>query len=544
MTHPRDYNYLKGGGIMPRRRTMTEYRDIIRRLKQSQSIRSIQKETGFHRKIIRKIKSLAEEEGWLTIESELPDEVILKQVLSNNAQKNEHPLDDYKNEIKEYLDKEYSFVVIHKLIGRKFSCSESTIRRYIHKNFKNVPITTMIRKTIAGEIMEVDFGYLGLTFDPITRRNKKTYIFSGRLRHSRDAYREIVFNQKQNTFFDCHIHAFEYFEGVPEKVVPDNLKAAVIKASFENPLINRVYQKLAEHYGFLISPCLPRKPNHKGGVENDIKYVKKNFWPLFKEDQKSKGYINLDTNELKDALKLWNARTARIRKVHGIGRSPEEMFESEEKAALKPLPMTRWDNLQWSMNIKVQQTWRVQFDNAYYSVPYKYIGEKVNILASSKSVYIFFNYKQIALHSRAEKRWAHMESKDHAPPNVELYMQTTRDSIKRWASNIGPSVCRVVEEILLHKTIDGLRPARAVIGLRKKYGAVRLEAACKRALTYDTAEYFSVKSILVKGLDKLDINEPVDKMGQQLFTFARKYGYFDLEQHEEKESINERLNFT
>ena len=154
--------------------------------------------------------------------------------------------------------------------------------------------------------MEVDFGSLGLTWDAATRSRKRTWVFSGRLRHSRRAYREVVSDQKQETFFACHMHAFEWFGGVPEKVTPDNLKAAVIVASFEDPLVNRAYRELALHYGFLISPCLPRRPEHKGGVEADIKYVKRNFLPLFREAQKERGHEIPDAGELGEELDRWN----------------------------------------------------------------------------------------------------------------------------------------------------------------------------------------------------------------------------------------------
>ena len=119
------------------------------------------------------------------------------------------------------------------------------------------------------------------------------------------------------------------------------------------------------------------------------------IWPLFKEGQRAKGYRDLNAKELKEELIKWNREVARIRKIGGIGRSPEEIFESEEKAALKPLPPERWDRYEWSDNVKVQQQWRIRFDNAFYSVPCKYIGEKTTVLADSKSVYIFFCYKKI-----------------------------------------------------------------------------------------------------------------------------------------------------
>jgi len=102
-------------------------------------------------------------------------------------------------------------------------------------------------------------------------------VFNVVCRYSRKVYQEVVFNQKQETFFLCHIHVFEYFGGVARKVTLDNIKAAIISASFEDPLVNRSYMSLAEHYVFMISPCVPYTPKHKGGVENDVKYVKRNF---------------------------------------------------------------------------------------------------------------------------------------------------------------------------------------------------------------------------------------------------------------------------
>jgi transposase len=134
------------------------------------------------------------------------------------------------------------------------------VRRYCQKHFPQAPRGTHLRDTIPGEIMEVDFGQLGMMYDPLEKRSRRVYVFSARLRHSRMAYRQLVFSQKQEVFFMCHVHAFEFFGGVPERVVPDNLKAAVIKASFTDPVVNRVYHRLAEHYGFVIDPCLPYRP--------------------------------------------------------------------------------------------------------------------------------------------------------------------------------------------------------------------------------------------------------------------------------------------
>jgi transposase len=134
-----------------------------------------------------------------------------------------HPLDTWKEEINWWVEARYSYVVIHQLVLQHYQCSEATVRRYIQRHFPPDPQGVMVRSTISGEVMEVDFGFLGITYDPSERGNRKIYLFSGRLRHSRIAYRERVFDQTQQPFFEAHIHAFEYFGGVAHKVVPDNL---------------------------------------------------------------------------------------------------------------------------------------------------------------------------------------------------------------------------------------------------------------------------------------------------------------------------------
>jgi transposase len=509
---------------MARKKSMTEYKDIIRRLREKQSIRGIQKETGIHRTIIRKIIKKAMQKGWLLPNASLPDEEELQECF-DRAEVNPQPLDAFRERIAAWIEKEYSYIVMHRLISREYAASEATVRRYVKKNFHKASPAVMVRPTVAGETMEVDFGYLGLSYDEKTHKNRKTYLFSGRLNHSRKTYREIVFNQKQETFFMCHVRAFEYFGGVPLKVVPDNLKAAVIKASFESPLINRVYHKLAEHYGFLINPCLPGHPEHKGGVENDVKYVKRNFWPVFSEEQLEMGREIPFTPDIQRELDRWTREVAEVRLIGGVGRTPNEIFNTEEKSALKRLPASRWEPVTWA-EAKVQENWRIQFQKAFYSVPYAYIGKQVQVLATLISVHIFLSHKEIAVHSRAGYAWQYVRKSEHAPPEPEKYMNMTRTGIIRQALFVGQCTALVVTAIFGQKAVDGLRPARALLSFAKKYGPQRLEAACKRSLAYESPTYSSVKSILINGLDRLDPDEPVEPSGQRLFAFARERGYF------------------
>jgi transposase len=505
---------------------MTECRDIIRRLRMGMGPRAIQRDTSVHRTIIRSLRELAEVEGWLEVERPLPSEEEIQQVRAQTRgdADRHHPLHAYIEEFRHWVKEGYTYVVMHQLIRDRYPCSEPTVRRFVQKYLATEPKPVMVRATVPGRDMEVDFGYLGITYDEETRRNRKTYVFSGRLRHSRLAWREAGFRQNAPAFFMGHIHAFEYFGGVPAKSVPDNLKAAVIVASYEDPLINRAYHELAEHYGFLISPCPPYQPRKKGGVENDIKYVKGNFWPLFREKQRALGREIPHFADLQRELQCWTQEVAETRMIGGVGRSPREIFESEERPALNPLAQRRWDPLSWAQPL-VGADFLIQFERAFYSVPYAHIGSRVIVLGSRHTVRIFRDYQEIARHSRASRRWEIVRNPLHAPPHLEQYMNTTREGLLQWSFRIGEPVGKVAQSIFSDKAVDGMRPVRALLHLAGKYSPQRLIHACERALHYQTPTYRSVKEILVKNLDggaKAD-----SAQAQKSFRFQRRGTDFD-----------------
>lgn len=511
---------------MPRRIQMIELQDIIYRLRNGQSIKSIHRETGHHKTVIRALKQIMIENNWMDPNDCIPTEKQIQLVYLQKEQLNKkHPLDTLKDDIKYWLDEKNSYHVIHQMIYKRIPCSESTVRRYIQKNFPLTLESVMSRTHIPGEIMEVDFGYIGLCWDDRTQRNRKTWFFSARFRYSRKTYREIVFSQQAMTFFACHIHAFEYFSGIPEKVVPDNLKAAVIRASFTNPLINRVYRDLAMHYGFTISPTIPYSGKHKGGVESDVKYVKRNFLPQFKEEQRQKGREKLDAGDMIRSLWKWNDNIADMRTIQKVGYTPVELFE-EEKKHLKSLPDERWDIVTCKL-ATVSREWRVQFENAFYSVPYKYIGKEVTVMGNSKLVRIFYDYEEITVHERAQKQWSFKRKSEHAPPNKEEYLNMTSKGLRKKAEMTGLSVLKVAEKIFEDRAIDGLRPVRGLLRLAEQYSPERLEKACRRALEFETASYQSVKSILQKNMDNMEQEQNQEPSGQYQFRFQREPGYFD-----------------
>jgi len=505
-----------------------ELRDVIKRLRMGQGIRRIHVETGVHRTIIRSLRDTAEAKGWLRAELLLPTEEEVQQARRSEVspESNAHPLEAFRQQIEQWVQAGHSYVVMHQLLKDRYACSEATLRRFVQRRFPARPRVSVMRPTVAGQDMEVDFGYLGLTYDPQSRRNRKTWLFSARLRHSRLAWREAVLQQTGDVFFLCHMHAFEYFGGVPWSAIPDNLKAAILKASWEEPLVNRSYRQLAEHYGFLVSACPPHRPRAKGGVENDIKYVKHNFWPLFVERQRERGHQVPRYDALVEALAVWTTEVSEQRLVRGVGRSPREIFEGEERVALRPLPAERWDPTSWAL-AKVAADFRIQFQRGFYTVPHRYIGEQVTVCGTRTTIRIFLDLQEIALHPRVERPWQTRSNPLHAPVYIERFLAESRAGLLAWAQRLGEPVGKVAQQILEQKAVDGLRPTRALLRLASTYSAARLARACDRALRFDTPSYSSVKSILVNKLDGQPMEVAADEREQRVFRFSRRGTDFD-----------------
>lgn len=496
---------------------MQRIRECIYRLRLKQSLRQINKDLHIHRRLLRSIRDTASKHGWLDPTSIMPDDNLLHQAFKEDLEVKQSIFEPFHDRMKEWHDLGYSSVVIHKLLKGEIECSVSQVRRYLKQAFPKKIEPIMVRQTFPGEIMDVDFGFLGLFFDAKEKRFRKTWVFSARLRHSRKAYRQVVFNQDVITFITCHIHAFEWFGGVPIKVVLDNLKAGVIKSCIDNDWLNRSYMEMGEYYGILIDPCLPRMPQHKGGVENDIGYIKKSFLPLIKEKQKREPY--LDLHALQQELEKWDQGVADIRVIHGVGRSPAVIFAEEEKPALKDLPKSRWDIVEWHQ-CEVRKDWRIMYDNAYYSVPFFLIGQTVQVMSTISFVRIFFEHNQVASHPKATEKWQYLRNADHAPPFKEMVLSCTREGLLTQALEIGPHTHTLVQKILSNPVSDKLRPIRKLLQLVLRYSKERLENACERALHFNTLRYQSVKDILEKGLDFEPLKSQQTKV-YPLFKHAR-----------------------
>jgi hypothetical protein len=297
---------------------------------------------------------------------------------------------------------------------------------------------------------------------------------------------------------------------VPERIVIDNLKAGIIHICWHEPLAQQSYRECAEHYGFLISPCRPRTPRHKGKVEKGgVHYVKRNF--LGGREPTTLTQANRD-------VRRWTLTVAGER-VHGTTKErPLERFEFEREA-LRPLPDAPYDMAVWK-EVKLHRDCHLVFDQAYYSAPFRLVGQKLWVRGGSREVQIFTqDYHLVATHPRAQRPGRRQTHTDHLPPHKVPGLVLTRDACRQQASETGSATRRVVDSLLDHRPEDRLRTAGRLLRLGDRFGAGRLEAACARALRFDDPAYMTIKRILEQGLDLEE--PPVTDSPPPAVAFAR-----------------------
>ena len=280
---------------------------------------------------------------------------------------------------------------------------------------------------------------------------------------------------------------------------------------------------------------MPRTPEHKGGVEGDVKYVKRNFLAGFLAQQREMGIDVPTIRDLKAAFKKWGEEVADVHLIHGIGRSPLDLFKSEEEKALRPLPKNRFEPGIWRQ-CEVRKDWRIMVERSYYSVPYRLIKETVEVRVTHSSVRIFHKNQEVALHERAKKKWEYQRKAEHAPPFKEAVLQCSREGLLELTKEIGSFTHQVATSILDHPSVDKLKPVRHLLKLSEKYSKARLEKACERAFACKICSYKSVKTILESGLDSQSLEAtPTGKIIRHPnYKFARKPEEYRSETFEEK----------
>jgi transposase len=357
------------------------------------------------------------------------------------------------------------------------------------------PTEVAIRvETDPGEVAQVDFANAGLRYDPATKVLRRSFLFVMTLGFSRHMFTDLVFDQKIETWIRLHVAAFEFLGGVPRVLVPDNLKAAVVRAAFgvsQDAQLNRSYRELARHYGFQIDPTPPRAPQKKGKVERSVSYVRSSFLATHES-------IDMETDRRE--LRRWLLQVAGMRRHGTTGRRPLELFEEQERQALLPLPATRFEMVVWKQ-AKVHRDTHVQVEGAFYSVPWRYMGQAVWVRAQRERITILAGDEVVATHprlGRGQRGTVDAHLPDH---RGDLRHRARAHWIGR-ATVLGEDVALLAQEIFEQDDVlSQLRKVQAVVRLLEGYPRERAVRAARRARRFGCLDYRGIKRILTQALD-------------------------------------------
>lgn len=488
-----------------RRFEMFQYRQVLVRLRQGDSDRDIARSRLMGRKKLARVRARAEREGWLDKALPLPDDEVLAVAfaVATPASTCVSSLAPLSALIQQWFAQGLQGTTMHATLCRNhgYTGSYSSVRRFLQQLAAADPAvcTTMRLDFAPGDAAQVDFGAGPLITDVHTGEVFKTWVFVMTLCWSRHQYAEVVRDQTVATWLGCHRRAFEWFGGVPSRIIIDNPKCAITRASNTDPAVQRAYAECAEGYGFKIHPCPPADPQKKGIVESGVKYIKRNFLPL------------RDFRDLADAnrqLREWVLETAGTRS-HGTTREqPLARFAGTERGLLTALPNHPIELAAWA-EVTVHRDAHVQFDRALYSVPFRLMGQRLWLRATEQTIQLYRDHERVATHVRLAP---HRRStlRDHLPPNALAWVMADPQHCLRESERIGPQCHALIQHLFADRVLDKLRAAQGVLRLEKPHGTARLEAACARALAFNDPRYRTVKTILDKGLDQTTLTETFD----------------------------------
>jgi transposase len=363
----------------------------------------------------------------------------------------------------------------------------------------------------AGEKLFVDYCGPTMTIvNPDTGEYREAQIFVAVLGASNYTFACASWSQKQADWLNAHVKAFEFFGGVPELVVPDNLKSAVRKTHRYEPDINPSYQQLSAHYQCVIVPARPYKPKDKAKAEVAVQIVER--WIMARLRHQTFFTLASLNQSIRVLLDDLNQRP--FKKLPGTRLS---QFEQLDKPALRALPAQPYQYADIKQ-ARVHIDYHIEYDKHYYSVPHHLVKQAVEVQATDSAVAIYHQGQRIASHPRSYRQGAHSTCQEHMPQAHQAMHNWSPERFLSWAGDIGAETREVVSCILQEKRhIE--QSYRRILGLlsnAKKYGRERLNKACGRALLIGSPTRSSVESILKQGLDQIAVETPHNAVQEEL----------------------------
>ncbi len=369
--------------------------------------------------------------------------------------------------------------------------SYDSVRRLLKKHGAALPAPFRRMESPPGFEAQVDFGTGAVVIGPDGKR-RRTHVIRVVLSHSRRGYSEAVFTQSTDDFIQCLENAFEHFGGVPRTLVIDNLKAGVLQADWFDPRINPKFEEFCRHYGTTVLPTKPGTPRHKGKVERGIGYVQENAL---------KGRKFPSLAEQNQHLQEWERGTADTR-IHGTTKKQViTHFNEAERAALLPLPATRFENFREAKR-KVSRDGHVEVSKAYYSVPPEYLGREVWVRWNGRTVRVFNDrMQQIAIHAKRDQgRFS--TNAEHLDPTKINGIERGIAYLLGKVKSIGPQTLAWAEAVVDARGIEGHRVVQGLLSLTRKHTCAELERACEIALPNRSFRLQTLRQLIARRGDR------------------------------------------
>jgi transposase len=481
---------------------MIELREVVRRWQAGDGFRAIARATRIDRKTVARYVRAAVAAG-LTRGGPSPTDQQIAAVRHSLTGDPAPPpsaemqaLAPYREQICAWLtdDKLRLTKIYRRLQVLQVSVSYSTLYRFARAqcDFGHPALTVRVAEPPPGEAAEVDFGLLGLWLDPATGRRRRVYGLLVTLCFSRYAFLWISLRQDLSAVLDGLEAAWEFWGGVVKRLVEDNLKPVVTRADRYVPEIDRVFLEYAQYRGFVVDPAVVRHATGKPKVERGIPYCREDFF---------RGETFRDLAEMRARAVVWCRDLAGTR-VHGTTRQvPRVMFETIEQSTLLPLASEPFDRPTWAW-ATVHPDHHIQFRRALYSVPTRYLRQRLEVRGDSRLVRIYHHSDLIKVHAPQPPGGRATDYTDY-PAERAAYAMRAPDACIRQGEAFGPAVGQFVQ-VLLSGTFPWarLRQAQKLLRLADRYGAARVNAACARALAFELLDVRRVERILRTALKR------------------------------------------
>lgn len=351
-----------------------------------------------------------------------------------------------------------------------------------------------------GEQLYVDFAGIKMTwYEPDTGKAVQVPVFVGTLGMSQYTWVQAVPSQRAVDFLGALSGCLRHIGGVPSAIIPDNLKAAVIKSDRYEPQLNTLLDDFANHHDTCILPTRPTTPQDKSLVETAVREAYRNVYiPLRKRRFYSLGELN---EAIAEQLQVWYDKP-----FQGRTDTRRSRFEQVEKAALRPLPLEPF-RIKSYATLKVRRNSHITFsrEHTWYSVPHALIGQHVEVISTDSCVQIFHRHRLVARHMRLHKEHAHSTQAEHLPANHQFWLKRSKGWYLNRIEGIGPQTLALVEHLMEHQKHPErtFRTCDGILSLSRRYGSEQIEAASAIALKLQNPCYTFIKRLLDRGLDRI-----------------------------------------